>query len=67
MVRAKRCHSTTEISAKNVADIYKLTKADLLSLERLADKPAQTSPTEIENSKQLPLERVIYGLVSAWP
>ena len=47
---------------KNVADIYKLTKADLLSLERMGDKSAQNILDEIENSKKLPLERVIYGL-----
>jgi DNA ligase (NAD+) len=47
---------------KNVADIYKLTKKDLLSLERFADKSAQNILDEIENSKRLPLERVIYGL-----
>jgi DNA ligase (NAD+) len=47
---------------KNVADIYTLTKADLLSLERMGDKSAQNILDEIENSKKLPLERVIYGL-----
>jgi len=47
---------------KNVADIYDLSKKDLLSLERFADKSAQNILAEIENSKQLPLERVIYGL-----
>ncbi len=47
---------------KNVADIYKLTKVDLLSLERMGDKSAQNILDEIENSKKLPLERVIYGL-----
>jgi DNA ligase (NAD+) len=47
---------------KNVADIYKLTKADLLSLGRMGDKSAQNILDEIENSKKLPLERVIYGL-----
>jgi DNA ligase (NAD+) len=47
---------------KNVADIYRLTKADLLSLERMADKSAQNVLDEIEASKKLPLERVIYGL-----
>jgi len=47
---------------KNVADIYKLTKKDLLSLERMGDKSAQNILDEIENSKKLPLERVIYGL-----
>jgi DNA ligase (NAD+) len=47
---------------KNVADIYKLTKDDLLSLERMGEKSAQNILDEIESSKKLPLERVIYGL-----
>ena len=47
---------------KNVADIYQLTKNDLLSLERMGDKSAQNVLDEIESSKKLPLERVIYGL-----
>ena len=47
---------------KNVADIYKLTKDQLLSLERMGDKSAQNVLDEIEVSKKLPLERVIYGL-----
>jgi DNA ligase (NAD+) len=47
---------------KNVADIYKLTRENLLSLERMGDKSAQNVLNEIENSKKLPLERVIFGL-----
>jgi len=47
---------------KNVADIYRLTKDDLLSLERMGDKSAQNVLDEIEASKKLPLERVIFGL-----
>jgi DNA ligase (NAD+) len=47
---------------KNVADIYQLTKDDLLSLERMGDKSAENILDEIEASKKLPLERVIYGL-----
>jgi DNA ligase (NAD+) len=47
---------------KNVADIYKLTEADLLSLERMGERSAQNVLREIEASKKLPLERVIYGL-----
>jgi DNA ligase (NAD+) len=47
---------------KNVADIYDLTKKDLLSLDRFADKSAQNILNEIEASKKFPLERVIYGL-----
>jgi DNA ligase (NAD+) len=47
---------------KNVADLYKLTKDDLLKLERMGDKSAQNALDEIKASKKLPLERVIYGL-----
>jgi DNA ligase (NAD+) len=47
---------------KNVADIYKLTKPNLLGLERMGDKSARNILDEIEASKKLPLERVIYGL-----
>ena len=47
---------------KNVADLYKLTKADLLGLERMGEKSAENVLSEIEASKKLPLERVIYGL-----
>src|ERR1700686_3774048 len=47
---------------KNVSDIYQLTKHDLLSLERMGEKSAQNILREIEASKKLPLERVIYGL-----
>ena len=47
---------------KNVADIYKLTKDDLLSLERMGEKSAQNVLHEIEASKKLPLERLILGL-----
>jgi DNA ligase (NAD+) len=47
---------------KDIADIYKLTKDKLLSLERMGDKSAENILREIDNSKKLPLERVIYGL-----
>jgi DNA ligase (NAD+) len=47
---------------KDIADLYKLTKDKLLSLERMGDKSAENVLREIENSKKLPLERVIYGL-----
>jgi len=47
---------------KNIADIYKLTKENLLSLERMGEKSAQNILDEIEKSKRLPLDRVIYGL-----
>src|SRR5216684_433027 len=47
---------------KNVADLYKLTKDDLLQLERMGEKSAENVLAEIAASKKLPLERVIYGL-----
>src|SRR5437773_5967723 len=47
---------------KNVSDIYKLTKADLLQLERMGEKSVQNVLEEIKDSKKLPLERVVYGL-----
>ncbi|MGA7293145.1 MAG: NAD-dependent DNA ligase LigA [Terriglobales bacterium] len=47
---------------KNVADLYRLTKDDLLKLERMGDKSAENVLGEIKASKKLPLERVIFGL-----
>ena len=47
---------------KDVADIYSLTEEKLLSLERIGKKSADNLLREIENSKKLPLERVILGL-----
>ena len=47
---------------RDIADIYSLDKAKLLSLERMGEKSAQNVLDEIEQSKKLPLERVIYGL-----
>ncbi len=45
-----------------VADIYDLTLDQLLTLERVGEKSAQNLLDEIEASKKLPLERVIFGL-----
>jgi len=47
---------------KSVADIYSLTEPKLLTLERMGEKSAQNILHEIEGSKKLPLERVIFGL-----
>jgi DNA ligase (NAD+) len=47
---------------KDVADIYKLTKEDLVALDRFGEKSAENLLGEIEQSRKLPLERVIYGL-----
>jgi DNA ligase (NAD+) len=46
----------------DVADIYSLTLDDLMKLERMGEKSATNILQEIERSKKLPLERVIYGL-----
>ena len=47
---------------KNVADLYTLKKEDLLHLERWAEKSAQNLISSIEASKQVPFERLLYGL-----
>jgi DNA ligase (NAD+) len=47
---------------KNFADIYKLTKDDLIQLERMADKSAQNVVDSIEASKKRPLWRFVAGL-----
>jgi DNA ligase (NAD+) len=47
---------------KNIADIYELNRDNLLSLDRMGEKSAQNILNEIEASKKLPLERVIFGL-----
>jgi DNA ligase (NAD+) len=46
----------------NIADLYSLTEEDLLQLERMGKKSAENVLREIEASKKLPLERVIFGL-----
>ena len=47
---------------RNVADLYDLKYADLLRLERWADTSAKKFLTSLEESKQVPFERVLYGL-----
>ena len=47
---------------KNIADLYDLSEDKLLKLERMGKKSAQNILKEIEGSKKLPLQRVIYGL-----
>ncbi|MBF99517.1 MAG: DNA ligase (NAD(+)) LigA, partial [Owenweeksia sp.] len=46
----------------NIADLYTLKKEQLLPLERLADKSAQNIIDGIEASKQIPFQRVLFGL-----
>ncbi len=47
---------------KGVADIYNLTKAQLLELELFADKKADNLLEQIKASKAKTLDRVIFGL-----
>jgi DNA ligase (NAD+) len=44
------------------ADLYSLTKEQLVALDRMADKSAQNVLDSIEASKQRPLYRLIWGL-----
>jgi DNA ligase (NAD+) len=46
----------------SVAGIYGLNEEQLLQLERIGKKSAQSLLAEIENSKKLPLNRVLYAL-----
>ncbi len=44
------------------SDLYRLTKEQLVALERIGDKSAQNVLDNIEASKQRPLTRVLYAL-----
>ena len=46
----------------NYADLYQLTKEQVMSLERMADKSAENLVQGIEASKQIPFERVLFAL-----
>jgi len=47
---------------KNYSDLYELTKAQVVPLERMADKSAENLINGIEASKQIPFERVLYAI-----
>lgn len=53
---------TRKALVHSIADIYALTKEDLLSLERIGEKTADSILSEIEKSKKQPLNRVLLGL-----
>ncbi len=53
---------TRKALVHSVADIYALTRADLLTLERIGEKTADSILAEIEKSKKQPLNRVLLGL-----
>ncbi|MVO10365.1 NAD-dependent DNA ligase LigA [Flavobacterium sp. TP390] len=46
----------------NYADLYELTKEQIVPLERMADKSAENLINGIANSKSIPFERVLYAL-----
>ncbi|MCO6164004.1 NAD-dependent DNA ligase LigA [Flavobacterium sp. NRK F7] len=46
----------------NYADLYDLTKEQVIPLERMADKSAENLINGIANSKSIPFERVLYAL-----
>ncbi|KQR93498.1 DNA ligase [Chryseobacterium sp. Leaf180] len=47
---------------ENPADFYALTKEQILPLERMAEKSAQNIIDGIEKSKEIPFEKVLYGI-----
>lgn len=47
---------------KNYADLYELTKEQVIPLERMAEKSAENLVNGIEKSKEIPFERVLYAL-----
>ena len=46
----------------NYSQLYDLTKEDVLPLERMAEKSAENLIAGIEKSKEVPFERVLFGL-----
>ena len=53
---------TRKALVHSLADIYHLKKEDLLKLERIGEKTADSLLEQIERSKQAPLNRVLLGL-----
>ena len=47
---------------ENPADFYVLTKEQILPLERMADKSAQNIIDGVEKSKEIPFEKVLFGI-----
>ncbi|MCD6391679.1 MAG: NAD-dependent DNA ligase LigA, partial [Dehalococcoidia bacterium] len=62
-VGEKLCQALFEAGLiKDAADLYYLTKEQLLSLERMGDKSVSNVLNSIERSKDRPLARVIFAL-----
>ena len=52
----------TEGLITNYADLYSLTKEQVVPLERMAEKSAENLVNGIEASKQIPFERVLFAI-----
>jgi DNA ligase (NAD+) len=62
-VGEKLCQALFEAGlVKDAADLYYLTREQLLNLERMADKSASNVLNSIQKSKNRPLARVIFAL-----
>ena len=62
-VGEKLCQALFEAGlVKDIADLYYLTREQLLGLERMADKSVSNVLNSIEGSKNRPLARVIFAL-----
>ena len=48
--------------AKSVADLYRLKKEQLVNLERMGEKSAERILSSLEDSKNVPFERVLFSL-----
>jgi DNA ligase (NAD+) len=53
---------TAKALVHSIADIYKITKEQLLTLERIGEKTADNLLDQIKRSKDAPLNRVLLGL-----
>ena len=65
LMQATKTDDETGVSTplvRDPADLYQLTKEQLVALDRMADKSAQNVLDSIEASKQRPLYRLIWGL-----
>ena len=51
-----------QLSLRTVADIYSITKSQLLSLDKFKDKKADNILNAIEKSKNVPLDKFIFSL-----
>jgi DNA ligase (NAD+) len=62
VVEEQQVEPTRDALVHSIADVYQLTKEQLLTLERVGEKTADALLAEIEASKKQPLNRVLLGL-----